>query len=181
MRITHTSEDTYYATLIAAAREYAEFATQRQLVTATWKLYLDEFPYDSGNGYAPRDGQIVVPYPPLASVTSIEYVDTAGASQTLSASLYTVDSKTQPGRIVPSFGNSWPSVRSVANAVTVTYVAGYGAAAAVPAKIKHAIKLLVAHLNEMREPFVAGTIVSDVPMSVEMLLDALRVKTVGQF
>ena len=37
------------------------------------------------------------------------------------------------------------------NAVTITFVAGYGAADQVPDEAKHAIKLILGHLYENRE------------------------------
>ena len=77
-------------------------------------------------------------------MTSIQYVDDAGDTQTLSTSLYQVDTKSQPGRIIPAYGESWPTVRSdTLNAVTVNFVAGYGDDPEdVPAGLRHAVKLI---------------------------------------
>lgn len=152
--------------LIRAARTYAETYLGRQLCTATWELYLDEFPAD--------DGPIRPPRPPLASVTSIGYTDENGDAQTLDAADYTVDTDTEPGRIVPAYNESWPSTRTEVNAVTVTYVAGYGGVVNVPQTIRQGIIALVGHWNEHPEAVVTGTIATKLPLHVEALFDAER-------
>jgi len=164
LRIDHDDEDDHIAALITAARQWAEMYTRRQFISATYTLYLDWFP-----------GEIVVPRPPLISVTSISYLDTAGASQTLATSVYAVDAVALPGRIRLKFNESWPGTRTIENAVTVVYIAGYGAATAVPETAKAALKLLVAHLYENREPYIVGTSVSALPMAAKSLLSAERV------
>ena len=45
-----------------------------------------------------------------------------------------------------------------------------GALATIPAAVKQAILILSAHLYEQRTPIIIGTIVADVPFSVESLL-----------
>ena len=123
---------------------------------------------------------IRVPLPPLQSVTSITYIDTAGDSQTLAASKYTVDTSSEPARIVPSFSNDWPSTRAQIDAVTVRIVAGYGVSGSdVPAPITSALLLIAAHYYEQRQPVVVGTIVADLPMAVDALLAPYRVWTFG--
>ena len=115
-----------------------------------------------------------MPRPPLQSVTSITYVDDAGDTQTLSSSLYQVDTKSQPGRIIPAYGESWPTVRSnTLNAVTVNFVAGYGDDPEdVPAGLRHAVKFLCGHWFEQRETVVIGNgiTIETVPMAVDALL-----------
>lgn len=126
---------------IREAREEAEERQASALVTQTWELRLDRLPGD----------EIRVPRPPLQSVSSITYIDTDGTSQTLSASLYTVDAKLIPARIQRAYLATWPTTRGHINDVTVTFLAGYGgdgataaeSVAAVPKRIKSAIKLMV--------------------------------------
>lgn len=153
--------------LIQAARQYAEIYLGRQLCTATWLLKLDAFPAN--------DGAIRPPRPPLASVTSIGYTDSDGDAQTLDAEKYTVDTDTEPGRIVPAFNETWPSTRAAPNAVTVTYVAGYGSAADVPQTIRQGIIALVGHWNEYPEPVIVGGAPAKLPLHVEALLNSERI------
>lgn len=161
-RIDISDEDEYLEAIILAARQYAENYTWRAFMTQAWRVTYDCFPC-----------VIEVPRPPLQSVTSIQYVDEAGDTQTLSASLYQVDTKSQPGRIIPAYGESWPSVRGdTLNAVTVNFVAGYGDDPNdVPAGIRHAVKLTAAQWFERREPVEVGAVtVSALPLAVDALL-----------
>lgn len=164
LRADGTDEDALISSLIAAAREQVQTVTRRALVTQTWSLKLDSFP-----------ALIEVPRPPLITVASITYVDVGGDTQTLAASRYTVDADSEPGRIVPVYGDAWPATRSVPNAVTVQFDAGYGAAADVPQPIKQAMLLLIGHWYEHREAVNVGNITNVMPMAVESLLFPYRV------
>ena len=165
LRETGSAEDTYINTLIKTARQFAEEKTGRGLLAQTWKATLD-------NGSLPTDSIIELPRPPLQSVTEITYVDSDGATQTLSTDNYTVDSLSEPGRIM---FEDMPNIKSTINALTVEYVAGYSDASEVPAGIKQAILILVEHWFDFREAVVAGTITSKVPISADDLLDMNRI------
>ena len=162
LRVDLDDDDAYITGLIIAARDYAETVTNRALVTQTWDLVLDGFP---------SENHIDVPMPRLQSVTHVKYYDTAGTDYTFAAASYIVDTDTEPGRVVLSYGESWPSTTlQPANGVKVRFVAGYGLAVAVPEEIKVAIKLILANMYENREPVVVGTIASKLPMAVDSLL-----------
>ena len=164
-RITDETTDAEVAALVAAARDRIENECEIALVTQTWVVRLDGF-----------EDEIEVPRPPQISVSSVTYVDTAGTTQTLAASYYTADTYARPGRIRLAYGQSWPATRDVANAVAITYTAGFGAtAASVPPALVHAVKLLVGHYHENREAVVVGTIASALPESVMSLIAAYRV------
>lgn len=171
LRVDVTDEDTLIDTLITTAREHAEALTERQFITATYTLKLDAF-----NGLY---GCIELPRPLLIGVSSITYSDSDDATQTLSSSLYQVDSSSEPARIIPAYGETWPDTRPKMNAVTITFTAGYGAtAASVPTPLKQAILLLVAHWFENREPVNIGNIVSPIPFTVSALLGPFRIGSV---
>jgi uncharacterized phiE125 gp8 family phage protein len=158
LRITHTDDDQYINALCLAATSWAEKFQNRTYVKRPRTMVLDKFP------------MIIRPkYPPLISVTSIVYIDIDGAEQTLAASEYRVDTVTEPGRITEAYEVTWPDIRNVTNAVTITYVAGYGTEAKVPDEVKAAIKLMVGHLYEHREA-VSEIDMVKVPLSVEHLL-----------
>ena len=141
--ITATNEDTDIDTYIVAAREYVEEFLYRRLITSTWDLYLHQFP---------ADDVIEIPYGVLQSVTSITYTDPSGVTKTIDASDYAVDIFSEPGRIVPAFGNVWPSTRTERNAVKIIHKAGYGDASTnVPAAIKTAMRQIVSDIFEHRE------------------------------
>lgn len=165
LRVDGDDEDDFIAGLLVAAREYFEETTRRALISQTWRLSLDEWP-----------DEIELPKPPLVSVTSITYKDDVGAQTTLSSSVYLVDTESEPGRIVLASGQSWPAgTLYPVNPIQVTYVAGYGAATAVPERMKQAIKLLLGHWYENREATVAGTIMKEIPLGIDSLIWLNRV------
>ena len=158
LRVEHTDDDQYINALCLAATSWAEKFQHRTYVKRPRTMVLDKFP------------MVIRPkYPPLISVTSIVYIDLNGDSQTLAASQYRVDTVTEPGRITEAYEVSWPDTRDITNAVTITYIAGYGTEAAVPDEIKAAIKLMVGHLYEHREA-VSEIKLEKVPLSVQHLL-----------
>ena len=168
LRITTAANDTDIGTLIATARDTAETITRRAFVTQTWELVLDGFP----------SGGIVVPLPPLQSVASIKYIDDNGDQQTLNPLLYAVDTDSEPGLVVPAYGETWPSTRDEVNAVRVRFVAGYGSKDNVPEAIKTWIKMRVGTLFVNSTTIVTGTIVEALKRDyVDGLLDPYRVIT----
>jgi uncharacterized phiE125 gp8 family phage protein len=160
MGVTISTDDTLIGTQVAAARAYCEQVTGRQFITATWRLSLERFP-----------DEIMLPYPPFGSLTSITYIDSSGTSQTMSSSEYEQDTDTEPSRIRPAWGYSWPSIRNVYRPVRVTYTAGYGAAgSSVPSGILSAIKAVAGTLYEFRETVISGTIVARIEEVSDYLL-----------
>jgi hypothetical protein len=161
-RIDISEDDPWIQEQLQAAREQAELYTGRAFVTQTLILKLDCFPnaiQTWGNRPIPQNsggtfglsGEIRLYRPPVQSISSITYVDTDGDSQTLSSSNYRVAVSKEPAILTPSYGNAWPSTRDQTEAVTITYVAGYGLASSVPASIKSAIRTTVAFWYENRE------------------------------
>jgi len=163
LRVDGSDDDALISVLITAASKWAEEYTGRQFVTATWDWFLD--------GFCPS---FSAPLPPLQSVTSIKYLDTAGAEQTLDSATYRVDAVSEPGRIALDYGKTWPSTYSVINAVTVRFVSGYGAAAAVPEPIRQAMLILIGELYEQRQESVPAS-VGAVPFGVRALLTPYKV------
>jgi len=172
---TNTTDDPLIGLLIASARAAVENELHRYLVTQTLDAYFDAFPTYPNERFSGISRAFRLP--PLQSVSSITYVDTDGVTQTLAADQYLVDAKSQPGRIEPAYGVSWPSTREQANAVIVRFIAGYGAAAAVPQCIKNWMLIRIKTLWENREQIVVGTngMVEIPPAFVNSLLDSERV------
>lgn len=78
---------------------------------------------------------------PITSITSITYLDTAGATQTLDASSYVLSTSAIMPYVRLAYGESWPSVRGDGDGITVTFVAGHASVAVIPAEVKTAVKL----------------------------------------
>lgn len=141
LRIDIGTDDALLGVLITTAREEIERYLRRQIMPATWKLYLDGFP-----------SVIRLPRPPVSSVTSITYLDTDGVSQTLATTEYQTDLISEPARITTAESKIWPSTQGgTYNTVTVTYVSGYTSIANVPTPIKVGIQMMAGDLYEHRE------------------------------
>lgn len=167
---TDDQSNNYLSDLIAVAREHVEQVTARALLTQTLRLDLDDFPMCDA---------IELERPPIASVTHVKYYDADNVLQTLSSSDYVLDSSKTVPRIVLAHNASWPTAYERPNAVQVTYVAGYGAhGGLVPAPLRHAMKLLIGHWHENREPVVVGMTANDIPLTVQRLLQPYRVAMV---
>lgn len=166
-----TDDNDLITELIATARVKLEELTGRAFIEQTRTFKIDQFP--SG------DEPIYLPRPPLISVTSISYVDENGASQTLTVTTdYKVDSTSEPARIVPAYGVSWPSTRSEIDAVTIVAKCGYGApASAMPKTLKLAVKLLAAYWYERRTAaeYLQGASIMEIPMGIKSLVGPYRV------
>lgn len=171
LRVDVSTEDTYIGTLVTAARQWVELYTGRICVTVTVTEKWDSFP-TCGNvlGVYYVSNPMELRYSPVSAVTSIQYTDTAAATQTWSNTKYVADIVSQPARVLPKNGEVYPSTLAQAQAVTVTYSAGYADAASVPAAIKQAILLMVGDMYENREDSIKR-----LPTAVEYLLQPYRV------
>ena len=151
--------------LISVATQRIEQDTRRSLITQTRVLSFDTFP---------TNGIIELPKAPVQSVTSVTYVDTNDATQTLSSSKYSVDSSNTPSRIVLNDGESFPTVRAHYDDIKVTYISGYGSSvASVDPVAKFALKMLVSHLFNAPSVTAHGS-VNVVPVGYESLIDSLK-------
>ncbi len=141
-------------TLIAVAREACEHRVQRALMLQTLESTLDAFPGATAHN---PDAAIELAMPPVIDVTSVTYTAADGSATVLASTDYTVDVRSEPARLVPAFGLSWPTTRDSIAAVRVLYRAGYStsstaatAQAAVPAALKQWMLLAVGDMYERR-------------------------------
>ncbi len=131
LRISGNDDDSELIPLIQEARRYVEQMTGRAFISQTWDLKADRF-----------IDPLFLPNAPTQSITSVTYRDLDGTTQTLNSSYYTLDSATEPARLVQAYGYSYPSTYPDLNSVTVRFVAGYGSDPSdVPERFKRAIKL----------------------------------------
>ena len=155
LRIDIDEDDAYIAGCVTAARAWVEGQTKRAIMPQTWNYIID---------YC-WPAKIELPMNPVASVTSINYIDTNGTSQTLATNQYTVAARKHGSFIVPAYDVTWPDVQWVPAAVTVQFIAGV--AAEVPQEIHRAIMILAGAYYENRETVPA-------PMAVESLISPYR-------
>lgn len=162
-RVLETAEDTLIASYIAAATDYLDGRDGilgRALLTQTWEYTLCRFPPES---------YLCLPLAPVQAIVSIVYHDVNGADQTFSAANYLLDAdKHWRPKVHLAYGASWPAIREEPSAVKVRATYGY---TVVPPPLRHAIVLLVAHWFENREPVNIGNITTDLPFSVNALVE----------
>jgi uncharacterized phiE125 gp8 family phage protein len=167
LRVTDTLSDGYIENLILAVQAMAAtFQGRTYLTTSLVQKFDGSFP-ESVNLYGP----------PLASVTTIQYIDSGGTLQTLASSVYDVDTTSEPGRITLAYNQTWPETYGTANDITITYVAGYTDAAAFKAAMPAAyaaILLGVGHLYENRSAVTADGL-KEMPLGFKDLLWPNRV------
>ena len=163
LKVDTSEDDDLINGLIAAATDYCETHQNRKYLLKSVVEKFDEFRQNYRLRYSPVDG-----------ITSITYIDTGGATQTLDGDYYTLDATSEPARLVEAYSYSYPMTRDEVNAVTVTYLSGYGTAEDVPDSIKAAIKLLVGHWYEHRES-VSEEKMTEVPQGVQSLLNLDKV------
>jgi uncharacterized phiE125 gp8 family phage protein len=173
-RVAIADDDGLLAGYVLAARNHLEEITGRAFLTQTWDYKIDyDWPWFLDTETHRHSRLIEITKAPLQSVTSITYVDSAGASQTLASNQYVVDGSSVIGRIYPAYGVSWPTVRSQRDAITVRFVTGW--TDNFPDSLRQAILLLVGHWYENRETVVIGQAPSELPMAVASLIAPFRV------
>jgi uncharacterized phiE125 gp8 family phage protein len=142
LRVLNGEQDVHILSLIAAATEYCEGATGRSLRVSETVVQS----YDCWPGC-----RIELDRQPVLAVTSLKYYDADGVLQTVASSNYRVHTSRNAAGWVEIDGDfTRPTLDSRANAVELTYTAGYAAEVVaggvettlgVPAMAKHAIKL----------------------------------------
>jgi uncharacterized phiE125 gp8 family phage protein len=132
-RVDGTADDTALTLMIAAARARVEHACG-PIASRTVTVKCDSF-----------DDFAAVPLP-IISVSSVSYVDAAGATQTLSTDVYEVRADGLTGSLALKYAQAWPSIQTDSR-ITVTAVVGR---ASVPDDLKAVILLMVAQGNDDR-------------------------------
>jgi uncharacterized phiE125 gp8 family phage protein len=166
LRVDGTDEDTLIASLILTSRLHVEAGLGLALITQSWRLLLDRWP-------AEKD--LELPLRPLQSIDEVRVLSADGDPTIIAAGNYLADSASVPPRLVRT-GVIWPQPGQAANGIEIDFTAGYGDAASdVPAPIRQAVLLLIAHWYERREPIAIGSPETAVPAAIAQLLDPYRV------
>jgi uncharacterized phiE125 gp8 family phage protein len=175
-RIDTADEDALLAVIIAAARAKAESYTGAAIMQQTWEQALDGFPCAEIEVLKPAawSGSSTAANP--FTLTSISYLDEAGATQTLGNTLYVADVGTFPSWVLPKFDTSWPATSGAANSVTLRYTVGYTVPTLVPGDMRAWLLLTAAYLYAQREAMVTIDRVAEIPARfVDSLIDPYRV------
>lgn len=166
--VQNPDDDPLVTDLITACRLQVESDLGQALITQTRTAYMSGFPW--------ARGPLQIPYVPIQSISSIQYLQTDGTLTTLSTDDYAFTGPTMLGEIRLPFGQFWPFTLPVDDAVQITYVCGYGDTAdKVPLPIRMAIRSLIAANYIQREShfFMQGGQFLSTPL-YDGLLDSCR-------
>jgi uncharacterized phiE125 gp8 family phage protein len=181
-RVTASDEDGLIGGYLAAARHHCEDYTRRSFSTETRQMTIDYgWPWVFDSCTVSKHTRIVLPRPPAQSVSSISYVDSNGATQTLDPSQYQFSKGDIFAYVDQAFGVTWPAPRMQLDAITVQWICGYGGnPSKLPEPIRQAILMLTAHFFQNRET-VVGTDSRVTPIELPYAVSALlsRYQTEG--
>lgn len=166
-RIDHSDDDALITSLVNAVESYLDGYSGilgRALINQTWVQSLCDFCDPTR-----------LPVGIASSITSITYFDLSNVQQTLATSVYQLLTDDRGSYVSLKPLQLWPQLYDREDAVTITWVAGYGAAAAnVPAAIRAAALLILGNLYENREAVVLDTTAIPLPMGAQSLLAPFR-------
>lgn len=160
-RVDGTAEDATIDDLIVAARAEVENRTGRALVTQKWRIVKDG---------VPRSGVMKLSPAPIRSVDRVTLYGADGAPSIVDADSYDVDKYSSPGRL--ALCGCAPG--RAMNGIEVDVTCGYGAPADVPAPLRQAVLMLVAHWFEQREAAALGAMSKAVDAGVAALTAPYR-------
>jgi len=164
VRVDGTDEDGVLADLIGSARVHVEAQTRRALITQHWRLVRDAWP---------PDGRVAVLPAPLRTLTAVRIYRQDGSTDAIDPAAFVAD--TASARL--TFANGAPPAPGRAFAgIELDVEVGYGDAATdVPADLRQAIRLLLAHWYENRGVVALGQGVAALPETVAALIAPYRV------
>lgn len=172
-----TSHDLVVDLLTKAMRRDAENLTGRAFITRQLRLYLPDWPTDPQYGH-----KIKLPFPPLQTVDSFQYIDEDGATQTLATTEYVVHDEYEPAFIIPAWDVTWPTIRLVPNAIQILFTCGYAPGSpsdeaanqeVIPENMRLWMAAKAQTLNEFREQILVGQAVPIPRNFADGLLDSL--------
>ena len=171
LAVLHSDHDTLIASLVGYATELVQNMASIQIPQKTLRVTLDSFPSD----------EIILPRPPVQSITSVKYYDSDNILQTWSDTEWESDlyadspwvANLNNTRIRPVSSNVWPTVYSRISPVQINYVAGWKTAASVPGPLIQAIKIVTADLYENREDVIVGHVTANLHI-IEKLVSTYR-------
>jgi uncharacterized phiE125 gp8 family phage protein len=174
LRVDDSGEIPKLQLLLSAAREFVERQTGRALISQQWSMSFEDWP--SCKDPYPR--RIYIERAPLISVQAVTYFDTDGVEQTLSTDDYRAQSGGADGYgfIELKADSIWPDIEDRADAITIEFTAGHGAASTnIPANIRQTVLLLLAHMYDNPAPVNVGNITTELPFGLRALIDSNRV------
>ena len=163
IRVIDTEDDEDINSFISSAITEAQDITNRQFASATYELYLSNFPREN----------FKFPKNPVQEIVSIEYMDINGVYQTIDSTSYYLFNEYEVGKIV---FNPTPNVqmKNHKQAVRITFKSGY--TSNFPADLRQWLKVRVSTLYEFREELTAGVSIAK-NNHVDSILQRYRIRS----
>jgi len=170
-RIDGSADDNDITALIKAARKRVEADTSRALINQTFTWTLDR---------VPASNVLTIPVGPVSSVTSITSYAVDDTSSVVASSVYRLDTSSVPARIVLRDGQSWPSSLRSQNALSIVFVAGYGAASTdiKDTPLIMAMRLLIEHWFSNRGAVIVGDVPNEIQLGYKFLTEPYAIRSV---
>lgn len=166
-------EDAWLEENIPTAREYCEHLLGASIGQQTLEFSLSAFP----------SADLVLPFGPVSSIVSINYLDADNENQAVDPEDYVLNDFVEPQTLMLAFGATWPTALDYANSVKIRYTVGYSLPGdspsnPVPRTVRLAMLLLLAHWRANKEATIAqpGVTIQNIPHGVESLLEPHRVR-----
>ena len=169
LRVDGTAEDAFISSLIITSRLHIEAALGLALINQSWTWTIDAWPGVAGVEFpvwslspldriSRRDFDVGVALPmrPVRTIDQIRIKAADGTPTVLAPQRYVLDGTSHPARLLPTL-QALPNPGQPVQGIQIDFTAGFSAAASdVPAPIRLALQMLVAHWFENREPVLSG-------------------------
>lgn len=163
LRLETDADDALVASLSLTSRLHIEAALGLALTSQDFTLVLDRWP---------KSGHVEFPVRPVAAVSAVRVLAIDGTPEIIAPQTYLLDAAAVPPKLVGTgTGTPWPAPGRAAGGIEIDLTAGYGPTPGdVPAPIRQAILMLVAHWYEHRDPIEIGQPATAIPDAVSGLL-----------
>ena len=190
LRIDTGDEDALLQSLILTSRLHIEVALGLALIQQTWSCFFDRWPALQDARGAPlqpagvvftvadprarldaASDAVMLPIHPIQSVDAIRVYAEDGTFAALPLDGFSIDRASNPARVVRQFSTATPTPGRRVNGIELSVTAGFGPNPSdVPASIRLALLMLVAHWYEHRDPGEIGSAAAKVPQLISALL-----------
>jgi uncharacterized phiE125 gp8 family phage protein len=168
---SYSGDDTYITELIKIAQDIVEKQTNVLMSEVGMDFIADIWPGPfvdlgfSGN-----------------AVTHFKYYNNSNVLTTLSENTdFIVSNKDYPEatlRLYPVSGSDWPDLYDRPDAINIRFTAGPSSQTLIPLGLKQAMYLIIGRYYEMRQDVITGTIVYEVPLAAEHLMNQYKQPTI---
>ena len=166
LKVTTDAEDDLIDRLITTARQQVEKQIDKVLIDQTWKIYLNEWP---------ATGQIILPVAPVTAVVNLRTWSQDDVAAIIDPAHYYADLLAGPQKLILRQSRLWLRPGRIANGIEIEVTAGFGPDGnAVPAPLRTAMLILIAHWFENRQADCDGPANSQVSEKIQSLLSPFQ-------